>query len=183
MTLFAFHADLFRTVITDLCAMCCTLCAIWPSLHAVRLLPYATWHWSQAICSVLNVYAICYVKRPVCYHYQFETAGIAAVCSIDKSTNNQQPLLTVSSLPHENEDAHTVDRFFCLSWQLGRHHSHKGSSSTNSSHWLHIVTVSTSRHRALGVHLLVTIRSWSSLQRISGLEATSMEPSACRYAM
>jgi len=31
--------------------------------------------------------------------------------------------------------------------------------------------------------LLVTIRSWSSLQRISGLEATRMEPAACMYTM
>ncbi len=32
-------------------------------------------------------------------------------------------------------------------------------------------------------YLLVTIRSWSSLQRISGLEATRMEPAACMYTM
>ena len=32
-------------------------------------------------------------------------------------------------------------------------------------------------------YLLVTIPSWSSLQRISGLDATRMDPSACRYTM
>ena len=32
-------------------------------------------------------------------------------------------------------------------------------------------------------YLLVTIRSWSSLQRISGLDATRMDPSACKYTM